>query len=74
MNRQSLTKILEGVIQKIQIEFSQLDLGMGGRKERKKIRLSTEIKLIIEINSSRKNPKWIWINPIKLWKIEMIIT
>jgi hypothetical protein len=50
-----MTRIREDVIQKMQIGFLPLDLGMDGRKEHKKIRLSTEIKLIIEINSNQKS-------------------
>lgn len=49
MNHQSLIKIQEDVTQIIQIEFLLLVLGMVGRKAHRKIKLSIEIKLIIEI-------------------------
>jgi hypothetical protein len=55
MNHQSLIRIQEDVTQTIQIEFLLLVLGMVGRKAHRKIKLSIEIKLIIEIILNIRN-------------------
>jgi hypothetical protein len=57
MNRQSLIRIQEDVTQKIQIEYLLLDLDMVGKRAHKKIKLSIETKLIIEIIFNIRNLK-----------------